>query len=524
MSTTARPALFAVEREARWRIWALFGLLLLVIWIAMLPISLAFLEVSMTYEVETPDHLSHTHPLHVPWLWLALATAALALLLGVVVAGVAWVASRRNARERLLATLRAQPLDPDDGYHQRLANIVDELRVAAGLAALDCFTVPALAMNAFSFSSGSGPACVGVTEGALSRLSRPQLQGVVAHEVAHVASRDCVTATRACLLFLGVSRFDEVKNQGLLDVGIIALVDPVTWLIALPLLVVGLWLHLMRLAAGVVNQAISRQREFAADLASARFTRDPVSLAEALEMMGQHRGSAAPLPARLSLLFFSPTQVRGVESGGGWRSTHPPLAARINNLLSLANAASADEGERAAEIARRQHSREHVTLPPGPRSETVAGLAAGAVTTHAGCPDCGQALQRVTYEGTSILACPGCGGRAVTHGQVEAILARREMGFTPEQHRLADLLEEEQRRYANLFVGPLRAWQKGPGSPLLQPKVTPIACPGCRTTMTRGVWNAVFPIAVDRCQACGLVWFDRDELEVLQILIERRTS
>jgi len=541
-SPAPAATLFEVEREARWRIWALFGLLILVVWLSLLPVAL--LAAVFTHDVLGIDPLpgswapSSSRTLVETFVWM--------LVLGLLISLATWATSQRRARERLLKVLHAEPLDPRDSYHKRLWHVVDESRIAAGLPALSCFVVPGPAMNAFTFADRRGPACIGVTEGALSRLSRQQLQAVVAHEIAHVASRDCVTTTRACLLFnvhtalsrwlekprpvrrwpmlgalllsseRGGSALDYMPTEKELghDVQTSSFVAFVLWL------VVGA----MELAGTVVKLAISRQREYAADLAAARYTRDPVSLAEALQTMGRHRGGAGPIPAGLSPLCIRPAQVSGLEAGGRWLATHPPLAARIERLLALAREQGGDPQERAARLAARQRSREHVALPPGTRTQALDGLVAAATATDSGCPVCGGALRQVVYEGAAILACPECGGRAATHAQVDAILSRREMGFTPDQERLADIYEQEQKRLASLFEGPLAGPQARDTPPLTQPQATPIACPRCADTMDRGVWNALYPLAVDRCEKCRLVWFDRDELEVLQILVERQTS
>ena len=92
--------------------------------------------------------------------------------------------------------MHCEPLDAGDRYHQRLANIVEEMRIATGSPRIECVTVRTLGLNAFAFSDLHGGGVIGVTEGALARLSRQQLQGVVAHEFAHVLSGTYVTVDR----------------------------------------------------------------------------------------------------------------------------------------------------------------------------------------------------------------------------------------------------------------------------------------------------------------------------------------
>jgi len=147
-----------------------------------------------------------------------------------------------------------------------------------------------------------------------------------------------------------------------------------------------------------------------------------------------------------------------------------------------------------------------------------ARLFEGAIVTGCDCPICGTALHEVVYEGVTILACLACGGRALNHEQVETILARHESDFTPEQRRLA---REFARGHGLRAVSPDK-----PGTQAREPaaSVTPresaLACPQCRDEMRRGQWTARHPVPVDRCTRCDLVWFDRDVLELLQILVE----
>jgi Zn-finger nucleic acid-binding protein len=145
----------------------------------------------------------------------------------------------------------------------------------------------------------------------------------------------------------------------------------------------------------------------------------------------------------------------------------------------------------------------------------------GAIVTGCDCPICGTALHEVVYEGTTILACLVCGGRALNHEQVETILARREAGFTPEQKRLAEAFATVHLH----LVPPEGATDPAPGSPpAVTPRESALACPQCKDTMRRGPWTPRHPVPVDRCARCDLVWFERDELEVLQILVEQETG
>ena len=129
------------------------------------------------------------------------------------------------------------------------------------------------------------------------------------------------------------------------------------------------------------------------------------------------------------------------------------------------------------------------------------------------CPGCGAGLVRVPYEGIDIVACERCGGRLVTTAQIGKLLARREAGFTEEQQRLADLVTasgDTLRRAAVLARG--------------RPGVGLVACPKCAAPMMRRHYSYEYAVEVDLCARCDLTWFEKDELEALQILVERQAG
>jgi Zn-dependent protease with chaperone function/Zn-finger nucleic acid-binding protein len=533
--------LFQVERDARWRIWALFGLLVVVMSACLAPLSV--LLAMLPHLEQRGTSFSNAYWAY-PGLGAVTGLRALGevvvvtVVLGLAVAAVAWFATQLNVRDQLLRALRATPLDPHDTYHHRLANVVDELRIAAGLSQLDPIVIRALTVNAVSFTDPHGPACVGVTEGALSRLSRPQLQAVVAHEVAHVASRDCVVATRACLLFLGVRRIADTYGKGAtiaVVAGYLAIcfaylmpLAPVAigmfWCVVALLVWTAVWLSFWIATAGasVVDLALSRQREYAADAAAVRFTGDPASLAEALQMIEWQQAAAPAIPRVLAPLAIGPV---GVGRRSGWRrrfETHPPLATRIGRLQALAHQQGQSLWERRVEVERRLKAREHAV--PARAARGRSGRLAAAAAAAAVCPRCGGTVHELVYEGSAIMECPLCGGVGATSPQVDAILARRDWGFTPEQLRMADVFERlhgAARRQDGLADGGRRprfslSWAVE--------EAEASSCPLCEEPMRRAPWSLAYPLPAEYCAGCDLHWFDRDELEVLQILVERQTK
>jgi Zn-dependent protease with chaperone function/Zn-finger nucleic acid-binding protein len=427
--------------------------------------------------------------------------------------------------------MHCRPLDPGDRYHQRLANIVEETRLATGAPRLECFTVATLGLNAFSFSDLRGGAIVGVTEGALSRLSRQQLQAVVAHEFGHILSGSYVTVTASCLLF-GIYGGLEEQLEG---AGDLEGSSGATSVQGGALAVAG-WLRLVRAASSLCDAALSRDRERQADLAAARFTRDPLSLAEALRLIAAHPGGAGSIPEGLAPLCIRDPQVAPDGFLAKWRRTHPPIEERIATLLHLANVSPREFADQADAALERFERREHQSAAPAAVSPIVAVRAAagaagvspgaagagfGAIPSvalsgaagAANCPRCGATLRRLDYEGKLIDACGNCGGCLVTGDALGAILARREVGFTAAQRRLAEEIAangDDRRREA-------RAARGAPNGDL-------ISCPRCGRTMLRRHFSYEHALDVDRCLVCDVVWFGRDGLEALQILTERQVD
>jgi Zn-dependent protease with chaperone function/Zn-finger nucleic acid-binding protein len=508
IETTRRKTVFEVQREQRWRIWLLFALLLLLVYAA---VWVACLVLALSVFMFIPD--SNVFSVVVDWRNTGVILGA-ALAFSVVY----WYVARVGARRRLLRAMHCRALDPHDRYHQRLANIVDEMRIAGGAPKVDCVTVPTLGMNAFAFSDLRGAGVIGVTEGALARFSRPQLQAVVAHEFAHVLSGTYVTATVSCLLF-GI--YSELADR--LDSAASGDEDSPWGMFGVAALMLRAWLAAVQVASRVTSSALSRERELEADVAAARFTRDPLSLAQALRMIGRHPGGGGYIPEGLAPLCIRATEDTAGRPLASWQSTHPPLGLRVNRLLALAHVSPTEFERQAEEATQRFDEREHSARPPASSGGRAVGLASpsgpaarpvtvASVGAVAACPSCGGTLRPADYEGITLRVCPECGGRLASTDQVRRIAARREVAFSDEQQRLADLLvaQGDGLRRARLAGGE-------PGMPLVR-------CPGCGTTMMRRHYSYEHAVEVDYCSICDLYWFEKDELEALQILLERQAT
>jgi len=124
------------------------------------------------------------------------------------------------------------------------------------------------------------------------------------------------------------------------------------------------------------------------------------------------------------------------------------------------------------------------------------------------CPACGGALAEVAYAGVPLHKCAACAGRLVGHERFARILARGEPQPPPEVHALAlQLVRERLERVAGPRVAPVREAD----GPLRR-------CPSCAKEMRRFAYEPLLPhrIMLDRCDPCGLLWFDGKELELIQ--------
>jgi len=123
------------------------------------------------------------------------------------------------------------------------------------------------------------------------------------------------------------------------------------------------------------------------------------------------------------------------------------------------------------------------------------------------CPICRQWLVVQRYEGLQVWRCAFCSGMLAERGKLPRIFAREERDFTENVHRAAAILRKDAQR-------------KRPDFRLLLGSSQPRPCPKCGQPMRRKFYSYAYHVEVDECAVCRLVWFDEDELEILQCLIE----
>ncbi len=239
--------------------------------------------------------------------------------------------------------------DTRDADLRKVRNVVEEMAIASGIAPPPVYVLShENGINAFAAGYELADAVIGVTAGCARRLTREQLQGVIAHEFSHIFNGDMCLNTRMMgalhgllaittfaegLIRLGHDIMEKDERDSFLGCGIM-LLGRALW----PIGAIGF------LSGAVVRAAMNRQREFLADAFAVQFTRNPAGLAGALKVIGGYDAAGrvrTPKAIEVSQMFF-------VDSSYWFRllRTHPPLPERIRRIEPDWNGAMLFETEK----------------------------------------------------------------------------------------------------------------------------------------------------------------------------------
>lgn len=306
-----------------------------------------------------------------------LTAAAVVLLIG---GGslVRWV-DLAGGGERVAKMVGAREIDPDtrDADERKLRNIVEEMAIASGV------TVPTLyvmdqetGINAFVAGYSPGEAVMVVTHGALTQLTRDELQGVVAHEFSHIFNGDMRLNVRLIAILAGILMLGQIggfllraasfrtsrssrDGRGQAAIG----------LIGLALLIIG---YIGVFFGRLIQAAVSRQRETLADASSVQFTRNPEGIAGALHKIGLKGGylDTTSHASDMNHMCFGESTRMKLSS---LLASHPPIEKRIHAIQPgmLARLRSRLRDTEAA--PRPPHSRQPIT--PAERPAQASGFA-----------------------------------------------------------------------------------------------------------------------------------------------------
>ena len=239
--------------------------------------------------------------------------------------GMYWFSDRA-----VLKMYKARVIGPDDA--PELYEMVDRLRQRAELPMPTVAIAPQEQPNAFATGRNPRHAVVCVTAGILRTLDRRELEGVIAHELAHIQHRHMLVGTVAATMAGAVAMLGSIVRWGMIFGGFGGRDDADRNPVAL--LVMAL---LAPIAAAIVQMAISRQNEFQADASAARITGDPGGLASALQRLESiaHRVPMQVNPAAAQLAIVNPLAGGRGQAMMGLFRTHPPTEARVARLREL---------------------------------------------------------------------------------------------------------------------------------------------------------------------------------------------
>jgi Zn-dependent protease with chaperone function len=314
-----------LARRRSWRLLALFATAVVTL-VVLTNLLVAIVVAVTTTPVPGQDFgqlLAQTPREH--WWWIS----AIVLLIVGAACLHKYVALGSGGRA-IAEAVGGRRLDPDTVVfaERQVQNVVEEVALAAGVPVPPIYLIPDPAINAFAAGIGTDDAVIGLTEGAVTALTRDELQGVVGHEFSHILNGDMRLNVRLIALLHGILFI------GLLGYGLLRGVRfQRRGSNALPVLALGVGLVVIGYGGtffgGLIKAAVSRQREYLADAAAVQFTRNPVGIAGALKKIGASvAGSMLSVPraGEFSHMFFGQA-VRPALAG--LMATHPPLHRRI---------------------------------------------------------------------------------------------------------------------------------------------------------------------------------------------------
>lgn len=373
--------------------------------------------------------------------------------------GTWWEIERlRSGGDAVAAMVGARPVDPSTGdlLERRLVNVVEEMALAAGVAVPKVYLMDhEPSINAFAAGHTVNDAVIAVTRGALTRLTRDELQGVIGHEFSHILNGDMRLNLRLIGVLFGLlmiamfGRFLMEMSRGSRNsrggAGGLVVAGLALWIVGYVGVIFG----------RLIKAAVSRQREYLADASAVQFTRNPDGIGGALRKIGgltQETGLGTkiehPNAEALSHLFLGAAR-RNFASG--LFATHPPLADRIKRIYGRAlDFLPAPEQPLALAMGGLAPSATPAPLPPiefTPAGATAAARAidAGASPLAALVGGAHGAVERVPVAiGTVESGAPAAAQRAAAH-PAAALLDAARLDTTSAQLLVLGMLVDKDR-------------------------------------------------------------------------------
>lgn len=535
----------------------LFLIFFIVILLFLLPVKFIIFLYRHAFSRETAFHLGLDTIIHVA-------------IIALIAAGFQWLIAKKWGVQIILNRLSAKKPDLSDRYHILFKNIVSEMQIAGGLPNVEAYVIPTWTQNSFALISKKSKPIIAVSEGMISNLNREELQGVVAHELAHVMRGDSffiglVAAMTNFFYWIG----DQLKPVET-DRTIVkkSEASPIFFLYYIMIRTAS---TLMRL----FSCFLSRERELLADATAVEMTRNPFALANALYKARLGVSDLGSDVDGYTPIFILPPKIKGIDSKEGfWAnlfSTHPPIGKRLFNLLTMARRSFSElEAERknsskmyeprkwVASTAgkKRNNSRWFVMNDYGqwkgpysiPQIKDVSWFNLScSVRLVEGDPGIQEIPETVLRKGVRArylrlflenfskregkkdfekdnLTCPSC-GEVLDTEYYEGVRIRPCVkcgGKLVHEETLVRILSRTELSFSEEFNNKIKLWRDKWIHTSLWGKrfSSEYWCPVCGISMVRGFYSTYYYLVVDRCFRCEVIWFDCHELEALQVLVE----
>jgi len=254
------------------------------------------------------------------------------IVFALVIALISGLVSYYGGAGMILAMSRAKRIEKKD--HSQLFNVIDELAISAGVPMPAIYIIDDTAPNAFATGRDPEHASVAITTGLLSKLTRDELQGVMAHELSHVQNRDILFSMMVGIMVGSIVLISDFFVRSVIwggrgrkkggDKG------------SGPLILIGLLLAILApIFAKMLQLAVSRQREYLADASAALITRYPEGLASALEKISGDK-DVLEVANRATQHLYIVNPIKPFEKRAkSLFSTHPPIEDRVARLRAM---------------------------------------------------------------------------------------------------------------------------------------------------------------------------------------------
>lgn len=490
--------------------------------------------------------------------------------------------ARKFGAKFILKRLRAHPPDLSDRHHKRFTDTVDEIRIASGLPKVVPYVIPDFAINSMALISADNTPNILITEGMLADLTRDEMQAVVSHELAHIIRGDTFYITLVCSL---ANFFEKLRDALEPEKHYRRRVSHSRQGYAGHVLVY-IAANLSSVIMRLLSTLISRQREILADAVAVELSRNPKALARAIYKAHRKNSFVGDFNLTYSPLFIVHPESTGESDGFFARlfNSHPPLMKRIRLLAQMTKTSPGRIIKEVWEIRKKREeartilsaqeelnqdvSSKDAETEEAPQDEgktwsirdpkgnlqgpytleellfvrfftpliRVKNLQEDIEAPARGfpqirkalirlgkkkpinpakkdrCPRCFKHFREGFYEGIAVKVCPQCSGKLVDSTVIPRILTRKEVGFSE------SLIKKAQEFKEKFMLNPINTKKIG------EKQQHRLFCPNCGCRMLARPYSYQYFIPVDKCFSCQKIWFDADELEILQILIEERKS